>query len=58
MGDFIKELNIIDFLGMMLPGSLLILLFSMGNISISAVYTSYFGDSCSEGFKSTILLIS
>lgn len=28
MGDFIKELNIIDFLGILLPGSLLILVLS------------------------------
>lgn len=28
MGDFIKELTIIDFLGMIVPGGMLVLLFS------------------------------
>ncbi len=58
MGDFIKELNIIDFLGIMLPGSLLILLLSMDHTSMtSAVYIGYFGEACSEGIKITLLLV-
>lgn len=57
MGDFIKELNIIDFLGIMLPGSLLILLLSMDDTSMTSIYTGYFGESCSEGIKITLLLI-
>ncbi len=57
MGDFIKELNIIDFLGMLLPGSVLILVLSI-DYSGAAIWSGYFGYSCGDGIKITILLVA
>ncbi len=57
MGDFIKELNIIDFLGMLLPGSILILVLSI-DYSGAAIWSGYFGYSCGDGIKITILLVA
>lgn len=57
MKDFIKDLNIIDFLGILLPGTLLILLFS----SVAdgwALWSAYFGSDCSETTKIIILLVA
>lgn len=41
MGDFIKELTIIDFLGMLVPGSLLVLLFSY-DFNVKNIWCGYF----------------
>lgn len=56
MGDFIKELNIVDFLGMLLPGSFLILLLSM-DYPVEMFFISYFGASIDSGLKSIFLII-
>lgn len=57
MGDFIKELNIIDFLGMLLPGSVLLLLLS-NDYSLDILWSNYFGVDCGTGVKTTILLVA
>lgn len=57
MGDFVKELTAIDFLGILLPGGFLILIFSMDYPEV-ALWSGYFGANCGEGVKITILLIS
>lgn len=57
MGDFIKELNIIDFLGILLPGSLLILVLSY-DYSGAVIWNGYFGSECSEATKSIFLIIA
>lgn len=62
MGDFIKDLNAIDFLGIMMPGSAFLLLLaymedlSSGNESASLLY-SYF-DTTSPSIGQGILLIA
>ncbi len=62
MGDFIKDLNAIDFLGIMMPGSAFLLLLaymedlSAGNESASLLY-SYFGTT-SPSIGQGILLIA
>lgn len=56
MGDFIKELNIVDFLGMLLPGSFLILLFSM-DYPMEIFFINYFGTNIEGGVKAILLII-
>lgn len=43
MGDFIKELTIIDFLGMIVPGGMLVLLFSR-DYELQSIWSDYFGN--------------
>ena len=57
MGDFIKELNIIDFLGIGVPGCLLILLLA-GNETCFLLWGSLFGTECSEVTRSIFLIIA
>lgn len=57
MGDFIKELNIIDFLGILLPGSLLILVLSY-DYSGAVIWNGYFGSECSEATKAIFLIVA
>lgn len=53
MGDFIKELTIIDFLGMMVPGSLLLLLLNE-DLGIRNIWSGYFGQNAAAD---TIILL-
>lgn len=53
MGDFIKELTIIDFLGMMVPGSLLLLLLN-DDLGIHNIWSGYFGQNAAAD---TIILL-
>lgn len=54
MGDFIKELTIIDFLGMLVPGSLLVLLFDQ-NYHLQSIWNTYFPENTTA--DTVILLI-
>lgn len=56
MGDFVKELTIIDFLGILLPGTVLILLFS-ADFTLMPLWEGYFGAACGEGVKAVFLLV-
>lgn len=53
MGDFIKELTIIDFLGMIVPGSLLIVLFNK-DYELQSIWGDYFGN---DTVANTIILL-
>ena len=53
MGDFIKELTIIDFLGMIVPGSLLVLLFTK-DYEVQSIWSDYFGN---DTVASAIILL-
>lgn len=53
MGDFIKELTIIDFLGMIVPGSLLIVLFTK-DYELQSIWGDYFGN---DTVANTIILL-
>lgn len=58
MGDFIKELNVIDFLGMLLPGAFLLLLLS-GDLNAWGLLGAYWGeaDGPSTAIRITLLLV-
>lgn len=56
MESFTKELTVIDFIGILLPGCYLVLLWS-GEISLSVIWTGYFGDECGEITKAAFLII-
>ena len=56
MGDFIKELNIIDFLGIAIPGAFLVLMLS-GETPAHFFLSSYLGEEYSEATKVIVLLI-
>lgn len=53
MGDFIKELTIIDFLGMIVPGGLLVLLFNK-DYELQKIWSDYYGN---DMVASTIILL-
>lgn len=55
MGDFIKDLNIIDFLGMLLPGSLFIMA-AQEALPVDELL-KYFGDNPGTAPRVTILLV-
>lgn len=57
MGDFIKELDIVDFLGMLLPGSFLILLFSM-DYPVDMFFMNYFGKNIDGAIKAVLLIVT
>ncbi len=57
MGDFIKDLNIIDYLGIAVPGCILVLLIS-GDSSALYLWTDYFGSNTPALVKGVFLLIS
>lgn len=58
MGDFIKELNVIDFLGLLLPGAFLLLLLS-GNINAWELLGAYWGEpgAPDTAIRITLLLV-
>lgn len=58
MGDFIKELNVIDFLGILLPGTFLLLLLSC-EIDVWVLLGSYWGeaDAPNTAIRVTLLLV-
>lgn len=53
MGDFIKELTIIDFLGMIVPGGMLVLLFSK-DYELQNIWRDYFEN---DMVANTIILL-
>lgn len=56
MDSFVKEFNVIDFLGIAIPGIFLVLMFS-GETSAHFFLSSYLGMEYSEATKITVLLI-
>ena len=58
MSDYIKELNIVDFLGIIVPGSILILLLSGNNADLLLLWTSYFGGDAIPLVRGIFLLIA
>lgn len=56
MSDFTKELNIIDFLGIGIPGCTLVLLL-MGDQVEALLWANFFGTTCSELTRAIILII-
>lgn len=57
MGDFIKELNVIDFLGMLLPGSTLLLILGF-DYPLSSIVDGYFGADSNGVFKGIVLMVA
>ena len=57
MGDYIKELNIVDFLGITVPGCLLVLLISGDNPSL-LLWGQYFGTDAGPGIRGIFLAIA
>lgn len=57
MKDFVKEFTVIDFLGMLPAGVLVILLLSY-DWSEHLLWQGYFGDTCGEATKLAILLVA
>lgn len=55
MGNFVKELTIIDFLGMIVPGSLLVLLFNR-DYELQSIWSDYFENDMAA--NTIILLIA
>lgn len=55
MGDFIKELTIIDFLGMIVPGGMLVLLFNK-DYELQSIWSDYFENDMAA--NTIILLIA
>lgn len=58
MSDYIKDLNIVDFLGIIVPGSILVLLLAGDNADMLLLWTSYFGADASPLVRSIFLAIS
>lgn len=58
MSDYIKELNIVDFLGIIVPGSILVLLLSGDNANLLLLWTSYFGEDASSFVRGIFLVIA
>lgn len=56
MGDYIKELTIIDFLGMLVPGSVVIFILSM-DYNIENFWNSVFGSESGGVVRVTMLII-
>lgn len=56
MGDYIKELTIIDFLGMLVPGSVVIFILSM-DYNIENFWNSVFGSESGGLVRVTMLII-
>lgn len=57
MKDYIKELNIIDFLGITVPGTLLVLLITGDNTAL-LLWHDYFGSDATVWVRGTFLLIA
>lgn len=58
MSDYIKDLNIVDFLGIIVPGSILVLLLSGNNADLLLLWTSYFGADASPLVRGVFLAIA
>lgn len=56
MGDIVKEFNMIDFLGMLLPGSLLMLLFGE-EFGVWCILKDFFGDENCIGTITVVVII-
>ena len=54
----IKELNIVDFLGIIVPGSIVVLLLSGNNADLLLLWTSYFGADAIPLVRGIFLLIA
>lgn len=57
MSDYIKDLNIIDFLGIIVPGCVLVLLVT-GDCTALLLWTDYFGGDATTFVKGLFLLIA
>lgn len=57
MSDYIKDLNIIDFLGIIVPGSVLVLLIA-GDHTELLLWSAYFGNDATTVIKGLFLLIA
>ena len=58
MSDYIKDLNIVDFLGIVVPGSILVLLLAGDNADVLLLWTSYFGADASPLVRGIFLAIA
>lgn len=58
MSDYIKDLNIVDFLGIVVPGSILVLLLAGDNADLLLLWTSYFGADASPLVRGIFLAIA
>lgn len=58
MSDYVKELNIVDFLGIIVPGSILVLLLAGDNADLLLLWTSYFGADASPLVRGIFLAIA
>lgn len=58
MSDYIKDLNIVDFLGIIVPGSILVLLIAGDNAPLFLLWSSYFGADASPLVRGIFLAIA
>ena len=58
MSDYIKDLNIVDFVGIIVPGSILVLLLAGDNADMLLLWTSYFGADASPLVRGIFLAIA
>ena len=58
MSDYVKDLNIVDFLGIIVPGSILVLLLAGDNADVLLLWTSYFGADASPLVRGFFLAIA
>ena len=58
MSDYIKDLNIVDILGIVVPGSILVLLLAGDNADLLLLWTSYFGADASPLVRGIFLAIA
>lgn len=58
MSDYVKDLNIVDFLGIIVPGSILVLLLAGDNADLLLLWTSYFGADASPLVRGIFLAIA
>lgn len=58
MSDYVKDLNIVDFLGIIVPGSILVLLLAGDNADVLLLWTSYFGADASPLVRGIFLAIA
>ena len=58
MSDYVKDLNIVDFLGIIVPGSILVLLIAGDNAPLFLLWSSYFGADASPIVRGIFLAIA
>lgn len=58
MSDYVKDLNIVDFLGIVVPGSILVLLIAGDNAPLFLLWSSYFGADASPIVRGIFLAIA